>query len=114
MKYAILINEDNRILSVTYEEFAPTNAIIVDSIPTGNITEYLYVNNEFLHSPLDTTVKTANSEIRELKAKLAATDYQAIKYAEGWIEADEYLPIKLQRQDWRERINELEATIASL
>ena len=47
-------------------------------------------------------------EIAELKAKLAATDYQAIKYAEGALSAEEYEPIKVQRQEWRDRINELE------
>jgi hypothetical protein len=47
-------------------------------------------------------------EIAELKAKLAATDYQAIKYAEGVLSADEYEPTKIMRQEWRDRINELE------
>ena len=47
-------------------------------------------------------------EIAELKAKLAATDYQAIKYAEGALSAEEYEPIKASRQEWRDRINELE------
>ena len=47
-------------------------------------------------------------EIAELKAKLAATDYQAIKYAEGALSAEEYEPTKIMRQEWRDRINELE------
>ena len=47
-------------------------------------------------------------EIAELKQKLAATDYQAIKYAEGAMSAEEYQPIKAQRQEWRNRINQLE------
>lgn len=50
----------------------------------------------------------ANREIAQLKAKLSETDYQAIKYAEGFISDEEYAPIKAQRQAWRERINELE------
>lgn len=52
------------------------------------------------------------AEIAELKAKLAETDYQAIKYAEGWIDDAEYAPIKGQRQAWRDRINELEAELS--
>jgi len=47
-------------------------------------------------------------EIGELKTKLSETDYQAVKYAEGWITEEEYAPIKAQRQAWRDRINELE------
>ena len=50
----------------------------------------------------------AEREIASLKAKLTATDYQAIKYAEGVMSAEEYAPVKEQRQAWRARINELE------
>jgi hypothetical protein len=53
----------------------------------------------------------ANSaEIADLRAKLAATDYEAIKYAEGITSAEEYAPIKEQRQAWRDQINALEGT----
>ena len=55
------------------------------------------------------TISNRNKEINELKAKLAETDYQAIKFAEGWITADEYAPTKTLRNSWRTRINELEA-----
>ena len=53
-------------------------------------------------------ISNRNKEISELKAKLAATDYQAIKFAEGWITADDYAPTKALRNSWRARINELE------
>lgn len=49
-----------------------------------------------------------NAEIESIKAQLASTDYKAIKFAEGWLTADEYAPIKAQRQELRNRINELE------
>lgn len=48
--------------------------------------------------------------ISELKKNLYDTDYQAIKYAEGELTAEEYAPIKEQRRQWRAEINELEAT----
>lgn len=57
--------------------------------------------------------KCAAFEIADLKQQLRDTDYQAIKYAEGFISEEEYAPIKAQRQAWRERINELEV-IASV
>lgn len=44
-------------------------------------------------------------KIADLKVKLARTDYKAIKYAEGLITEEEYAPIKLQRQSWRDMIN---------
>lgn len=48
-------------------------------------------------------------EISGLKAKLEATDYQAIKYAEGELSEKEYEPTRVLRRGWRARINELEA-----
>jgi hypothetical protein len=54
-------------------------------------------------------IAAIDAEIAELKAELAGTDYKAIKYAEGWITAEEYEETKAQRQAWRDRINELEA-----
>ena len=50
-------------------------------------------------------------EIQELKDKLKNSDYQAIKYAEGWLSEEEYAPVKAKRQQWRDRINELEQEV---
>lgn len=47
-------------------------------------------------------------EIEALKLKLKNTDYQAIKYAEGWISEIDYAEIKAKRQAFRDRINILE------
>ncbi len=48
------------------------------------------------------------NRIAELKQLLAESDYKAIKYAEGWLTAEEYSDTKAQRQAWRNEINELE------
>ena len=52
-----------------------------------------------------------NKEISELKKKLFDTDYKAIKYSEGWLTDEEYAGAKAQREEWRKRINELEASL---
>lgn len=52
-----------------------------------------------------------NKEISELKKKLFDTDYKAIKYSEGWLTDEEYAEVKAQREEWRKRINELEASL---
>ena len=52
MKYALNIAEDSRILSATFEKYAPVGAVLVDSLPDGNIVDYLYQNGEFVYSPL--------------------------------------------------------------
>lgn len=50
----------------------------------------------------------AETQIASLKQQLSATDYKAIKYAEGWISEEDYTPIKAERQALRDRINALE------
>ena len=49
-----------------------------------------------------------NRAIFEIKGKLAKTDYQAIKFAEGEMTAEEFAPIKAQRKEWRAQINALQ------
>lgn len=55
------------------------------------------------------TEPTVEEQIAMLKAELSATDYKALKYAEGWIYDEEYEPIRRQRQALRDKINELES-----
>lgn len=50
-------------------------------------------------------------QIIALKQRLQATDYKAIKYAEGLLTEEEYTPIKAERQQMREEINRLEAEL---
>lgn len=50
--YALNLNEDNRILSATLDEFAPEEQPRVESLPDGDLYEYKYVDNEFVHDPL--------------------------------------------------------------
>ena len=52
MKYAINLAEDGRILSATYPQYAPESAIVVDTLPDGDISDYLYVNGELVYDPL--------------------------------------------------------------
>lgn len=46
--------------------------------------------------------------IQSKLGELQATDYKAIKYAEGLISEEEYKLIREQRQAWRDEINSLE------
>ena len=57
------------------------------------------------------TVASINQQIRELQGKLSATDYQALKYSEGWITEKDYTEIKANRQSWRDAINQLQAQL---
>ena len=73
----------------------------VDGVPTA---VDLYTESEL-------AIADKKKRINELKALLQATDYQAIKYAEGFISEADYLPIKQTRQEYRNQINALETQL---
>lgn len=52
------------------------------------------------------------SEIAVRKQMLTGTDYQALKFAEGAISAEDYAEVKAQRETWRAEINELQKELA--
>lgn len=60
------------------------------------------------------SIRYKQLRIESLRARLSSSDYKAIKYAEGLITAEEYAPIKAQRELWREEINRLESEIESI
>ena len=57
------------------------------------------------------TYQELNFAISVCKQNLKLTDYKAIKYAEGLISEEDYAPIKKQRNEWREQINEYEGLL---
>lgn len=56
-------------------------------------------------------VESALRKIDDYKQKLFDTDYQAIKFAEGELTEEQYQSTKAQRQEWRNKINELEKIV---
>lgn len=64
-----------------------------------------------LYTEAELAIADKKKRINELKSLLQATDYQAIKYAEGFISEANYAPIKQVRQSYRNKINEIESQI---
>lgn len=54
------------------------------------------------------------SEINALKQLLIHSDYQALKHADGELSDEDYAEMREKRQQWRDRINELQAQQQSL
>ena len=52
MKYGLNLDEDGRILSVTEEEYASAENVIVDTFPDGNVYEYRYIDGNYIYDPL--------------------------------------------------------------
>lgn len=50
--YALNLSEDNRILSVTFDEYAPPEQPRVEALPEGDVSDYLYIDGEYIYSPL--------------------------------------------------------------
>ena len=51
-RYGLTLDADNRIVSVVEQRYAPDGAIIVDELPDGNYSDYLYVDGEYVYDPL--------------------------------------------------------------
>lgn len=50
--YALNLDTDNRILSVTFDEYAPEEQPRVETLPEGDVTDYKYIDNEFVYDPV--------------------------------------------------------------
>lgn len=59
-------------------------------------------------------IDTINAEITALKSLLTDTDYKALKHADGVMSAEEYEPIRQQREEWRNKINALEVELETV
>ena len=66
------------------------------------------------YSETDIRLMEIEEELKELKKRLAETDYQAIKYLEGWYTFEAYAPIRDDRENWRYNIRVLEKERAIL
>ncbi|MBQ5658678.1 MAG: hypothetical protein IIV02_04010 [Peptococcaceae bacterium] len=71
-KYALNLADDKRILSATYEEYATADMPIVETLPEGNISDYLYVDGEYIYEPLPEPepVEPEPTELEQLRADM--------------------------------------------
>lgn len=113
MKYNLFLDENNYLKG--FEKSYSDNGYELK--PTEMKLDYLncyklvgdeaVFDEEKYNTLVDT--KTKEDEIARLKQELADTDYEAIKYSEGWFTDDEYAPIKAMREDLRKQIRKLES-----
>ena len=107
-------------IELTDEEFAQIgvtkrfeNGVLID-IPQAELETMRLAQLEYEQQlQRQAEIDEIQRKISETKAKLSQTDYQAIKYFEGFISEADYAPIKVQRQAWRDEINALETELAS-
>ena len=52
MNYALNLGADGRILSATYPQFAPKDAVLVEKLPEGDISHYRYADGVLVYDPV--------------------------------------------------------------
>lgn len=81
MKYALSLEEDGRILSVTYEKYASEGMPIVDERPEGNVTDYLFLNDQYIYDPQTKPEKPEPGATLEDRVTDLETDSSEMKEA---------------------------------
>lgn len=76
--YALNLDENNRILSVTYDQYAPPSQARTESLPDGDISDYRYIAGKYIYDPLPVPEQpelqpTQEERIIALEEQLAAT-----------------------------------------
>ena len=51
-KYALNLADDGRVLYATFEKYAPVCSVLVDELPDGNLSDYIWQDNAFVYDPL--------------------------------------------------------------
>lgn len=68
---------------------------------------------EIIETDDEKLIDIKNTKLIELQGFLNRTDYQAIKYAEGAITAEQYADLKVQRTAWRAAYNDIQSAATS-
>ena len=50
--FALNLDIDGRILSATYPQYATDDMPIVEALPDGDISDYLYVDGKYVYEPV--------------------------------------------------------------
>lgn len=121
MKYEIILDENNYVSGIVhngdekdiYDDEFIYNTFYKDG---HRVNCYHFVDGEYIFDASkeqeEITKEQKEQEITRLKQELADTDYEAIKYSEGWFTDEEYAPIKTMRESLREQIRKLESGVA--
>ena len=120
MKYEIQLDKNNYVIGIVHNgderDIYDDEFIFYTFYKDGHrVNCYHLVDGEYILDEVKEQEEIAKEqeeqEIARLKKELSDTDYQAIKYSEGWISEEEYAPIKAKREALREQIRALESDI---
>lgn len=108
----IVINDKNEIISYCVIGSLDNSIETVKEFPSQFETQKFIYNketDEILNNPnyIENRYEIED-KINQYKKMLSDTDYKVLKYMEGYLTDEEYAETKIQRQEWREKINILE------
>ena len=72
MKYALNLASDGRVLSVTFEKYAPRDAVLVDVLPDRDVSQYRYADGILVYDPSAAAEELPSWQDR-MEAQLAYT-----------------------------------------
>lgn len=73
--YALNIDkETGRIMSATYPQYAPADAVVVSTLPDGNLPDYLYQDGAFVYDPLPEPEEPETPSTDDYEARIAALE----------------------------------------
>lgn len=108
----IVINDKNEITSYCIVGNLSNSIETIKTFPSEFESQKFIYNkdtDEILNNPnYIENRREIEAQIKEYKELLSSSDYKAIKYMEGYLTEEEYAETKIQRQEWRNKINELE------
>lgn len=108
VSFTSYFNGDANLSTEEWERvFFYVNNLLTEDYIIASLGDRYKVTTKPIHIPTEDELK--QQEIEELKENLEKTDYVVIKIAEGVATPEEYADVIEQRQQWRARINELEA-----
>ena len=79
--YALNLAEDGRILSATFEQYASDGQPIVGTLPDGDIADYIYMDDEYVYSPLPKPEEPMLGQTIESRVETLETDSTEMKEA---------------------------------
>lgn len=79
MKYALNLADDGRVLSATFAQFAAGDAVLVDEIPEGDISDYRYDGGTYVYDPVSSSTEPVQTPPTELEQLRADIDYIAME-----------------------------------
>lgn len=112
-KYTLNLDDNNYVLSIAH---TPNDNIELDlsEYDLTYLNAYQLIDGKLVLDEVklkelkgEKEQRTKAEQIIKLKKQLSDTDYEAIKYSEGWLTEEEYAPIKAMREELREKIREL-------